>query len=334
MTTISFWLKTLQTIPQVTREEWKTLDIVSRWLVATRSAVFIMTAISAAIGGLLAYHFTGTFNTVNFIVCMIALVFAHATNNLMNDLIDFRKGVDKNNYYRTMYGPQIVEKSYMSVSSIYTYIGVSLAVALAGGIFLYLRTDILTLYLMLGGIILLAFYTWPLKYIGMGEPTVVLVWGPLMIGGAFYVTSNGVWNWDVVYLSIIYALGPTSVLFGKHIDKSDKDVLKRVYTLPVILGEKLSRYVNISIWVVQYLAFFYFIYQGVLSYSFLIIILAVPQFFQTIQYFFKPKPSAPNPKIETTWPLYFASIAFVYNRRFSMLFLLGLIMDIFLPAPF
>ena len=41
------------------------------------------------------------------------------------------------------------------------------------------------------------FYTWPLKYIGLGEIAVLLVWGPLMIGGGYFVIT-GVWDWNVV----------------------------------------------------------------------------------------------------------------------------------------
>jgi 1,4-dihydroxy-2-naphthoate octaprenyltransferase len=33
------------------------------------------------------------------------------------------------------------------------------------------------------------FYTWPLKYIGLGEIAVLIVWGPLMIGGGYFVWS-------------------------------------------------------------------------------------------------------------------------------------------------
>ena len=36
----------------------------------------------------------------------IGLIFAHATNNLFNDFTDYRPGVDKDNYFRTQYGPQ------------------------------------------------------------------------------------------------------------------------------------------------------------------------------------------------------------------------------------
>lgn len=330
MSTIAFWIKSLTVIPQISKEQWGTLDTISRWLVASRSAVFIMTAISCAIGGMLAYNYTGEFNTVNFLVCMLGLVFAHAANNLMNDLIDYSKGIDNNNYYRTLYGPQIVERGYTTRGTVYKYIAFPLLLAIACGAFLVYRTDIITFYLMALGVLFLVFYTWPLKYIGLGEPTVILVWGPLMIGGSFYVTSNGLWNWDVLYLSLIYAIGPTSVIFGKHIDKSDKDKEKKVFTLPVIIGEKTSRYTTLVIWILQYAAVIYFIAKGTLGISMLLVLLAIPKYIETFKIFLSPKPSEPNPNIKTTWPLYFASIAFVYNRRFSMLFLAGLILQVIL----
>ena len=93
---------------------------------------------------------------------------------------------------------------------------------------------------MLAGAFFVLFYTWPLKYYGLGEPAVLLVWGPLMLGGTYYVVA-GQWSWPVIWFSLLYALGPTSVLFGKHIDKIDLDEEKRVHTLPVLLGEARAR---------------------------------------------------------------------------------------------
>ncbi len=329
MSTISFWIKSLKVIPQVSKEEWDTLDIISKWLVASRSAVFIMTAISCGIGGILAYYYTGNFNILNFIICLIGLVLAHASNNLLNDLVDYKKGIDQGNYYRTLYGPQVIERLYISIRSYIYYILTTLVIALLCGVFLVYRSDINTLYLMIAGIIFLLFYTWPLKYIGLGEITVVFVWGPLMIGGAYYVTSNGSWNWDIILLSLVYAIGPTSVIFGKHIDKLDKDQEKKVYTLPVLIGEKAARYTTLIAWILQYVVIAFFIYKGILSIYLAIIFLALPKFVKTYKTFLKPKPTEkPDSGDHITWPLYFASYAFVYNRRFSILFLLGLLITV------
>lgn len=68
---------------------------------------------------------------------------------------------------------------------------------MAAGAYLAITGPLTVLYLGLAGMFFLLFYTWPLKYIGMGEPTVVLVWGPLMIGGTYFVTAGYQWNWDI-----------------------------------------------------------------------------------------------------------------------------------------
>ena len=48
----------------------------------------------------------------------------------------------------------------------------------------------------------------------------------------------GSWDWNVVLGSLPYALGVTGVIFGKHIDKIEVDLAKKVHTLPVVIGEK------------------------------------------------------------------------------------------------
>src|SRR5699024_14053 len=214
------------------------------YLVSTRSSVIIMTAISCVIGGIMAYQ-SGSFIITNFLIAFVGLAFAHAAINLINDLMDSVKGIDKDNYFRAQYGPQTLEHGMLSKKSLYLYITFSLVIALACGIFLVWQTGTTTLYLLLIGLFFVIFYTWPLKYIALGEVTVIAVWGPLMVGGTYFVTTGGEWSWAVVTLGLIYALGPTSVIFGKHIDKAPEDIKKKVYTLPALLGETASRYITI-----------------------------------------------------------------------------------------
>lgn len=326
----AMWGRALKTIPRISKEEWMRIDIVSKWLIATRSAVFIMTVIAGLIGGILAWY-SGSFSGVNFLVAIIGLVFAHASNNLLNDLVDSRKGIDKGNYYRSLYGPQTVEHGLLSKAGIYGYIGFSLLIAVLSGVFLIYQTGIGTLYLMLAGLFFLLFYTWPLKYIGLGEITVVLVWGPLMVGGTYYVTSGGEWSWPVAIVGIIYALGPTSVLFGKHTDKLKEDKAKRVFTLPVILGEWNSRWMTIILWLSQYILVGWLIFSGTLGFALAVVVFAIPKFVWAAKIFSKPRPeSEPETLEKGVWPLYLSAHAFIYNKRFGLLFLLGLIIDLVL----
>ena len=76
---------------RLSKEEWQDLDIISRWLIATRAAVLIMTFLSAAFAGILAYR-DGHFVWWRWVLLAIGLIFAHATNNIINDITDQKKG--------------------------------------------------------------------------------------------------------------------------------------------------------------------------------------------------------------------------------------------------
>src|SRR5262245_23753110 len=179
---VAMWVKAVNVIPRVSKQEWDGLDVVSRWLIATRSAVLIMTFISAAIAGLLAAR-DGRFDFLLWLLVTVGLLFAHATNNLVNDITDHLKGVDKDNYFRSQYGPQPLEHGLMTRGQALTYTAVTGLIALAaGGVLAAMRGEA-TLVLLAIGAFFVLFYTWPLKYIGMGEVAVILVWGPLMVGG-------------------------------------------------------------------------------------------------------------------------------------------------------
>ena len=73
----------------------------------------------------------------------------------------------------------------------------------------------------LGGLLLSWAYTAPplrLKKRGLGELDVLITWGPLMVGGVYYA-GTGTLPWQVLAAATVYALLPTTVLLGKHIDK-------------------------------------------------------------------------------------------------------------------
>ena len=102
MPDVAMWGKALTAMPRIDKDDWDGLDLVSRWLIATRSAVIVMTFTSSAFAGVLAYK-AGAFDPLLFALVTAGLCLAHATNNLVNDLTDHWKGVDQGNYFRTQY---------------------------------------------------------------------------------------------------------------------------------------------------------------------------------------------------------------------------------------
>ncbi len=321
----AMWAKALQIIPRISKDEWDRLDIISRWLISTRAAVLIMTFLSGAIAGILAIK-AGSYNFLYWVLLEIGLIMAHATNNLFNDYTDYSRGVDQDNYYRAQYGPQPLVHGLLSKKQILVYAGVSGLIALIAGLALVAVRGLPALALLLAGAFFVLFYTFPLKYIALGELSVLIVWGPLMIGGGYYAIT-GAWDWNVVIASLVYALGVTTVIFGKHVDKYEVDTQKGIHTLPVLIGEKAGRYAILAMFFLQYLATIYLVVVRFFTPVMLVVLLALPALAQILPLFRQPRPKEKPADYPDVWPNYFVAAAFVHNRRFGEWYLLGLILE-------
>ena len=320
------WVRALRVIPRIDKAQWDALDIVSRWLVAVRGAVLVITFISAGIAGLLAAR-DGRFDPVLWSLMTVGLLLAHATNNLVNDLTDHRRGVDRDNYFRAQYGPHPLEHGLMTERGLIAYAVVTGAAALAIGLALVTVRGPLALALLAAGAFFVLLYTYPLKYIGLGELAVLLVWGPLMIGGGYFVVT-GTWDWTAAAVGLPYALGATTVIFGKHIDKIDDDRAKRIRTFPVIVGERAARWIGIALMVGMYVSLAALVAIGYFTPVVLIVLLALPKLRDALSIYAAPRPKArPESYPADAWPLWFVAYAFGHNRRYGLLLLLGLIGD-------
>jgi len=329
----AMWKKALNVIPEVSKEEWDQLDVISKWLISTRAAVLIMTFISAALAGLFAWR-DGSFVLTPWLALTFGLILAHASNNIFNDFTDYVRGVDKDNYFRTIYGAQPIASGLMTKRQHLTYFAVTGLLALVCGLYLiFINAGDPVIWILLGlGAFFVLFYTWPLKYIALGEIAVLIVWGPLMIGGGYYVLTHA-WDWNVTLASLPYVLGVTTVIFGKHIDKRDIDSEKKIYTLPVLIGEKAARYTILAMMLLPYFITVYLIAIKFFTPVMLVVLFAIPTLRQILPAFLKTKPAerpADFPDGQGGWPLYFAPMSFWNNRSFGMYFMLGLLVDVLL----
>ncbi|MFT4875099.1 prenyltransferase [Congregibacter sp.] len=318
------WWQALTTVPRLNPEQWQTLSLPVRWLLAVRSSVLFMTLMSAALGGLLAWR-DGLGDPGLWLLCVLGLMLAHATNNLLNDLTDSSRGIDAGNYYRNQYGIHVLEDGLMSRKQFYGYLGLTGGAAVLIGVYLILTRGGLTLPLMLAGAFFVLFYTWPLKYIGLGEPAVLLVWGPLLVGGSYYV-SAGQWSTSAAWLGLLYGIGPTTVLFGKHIDKLEMDRDKGVRTLPVLLSQRGARRTTQILLISQYSGCAALVLSGREHWVLAIVFLSVPALLRVLKALEHSKPTErPDSYPKQIWPLWFSAQAFAHTRQFSSLFIIALL---------
>lgn len=315
-----------------TLSEWRPMDGVAKWLLAVRPCVFRMTFFSGAIGGLLAAATVTGANWGYFALALFGLVLAHAANNMINDYFDWRQGVDTAGYERAEYTFHPILSGAISPKRLLGAILLINVIDAAIMVFLTLKTGWPVLLFAGLGLFISVFYVAPpfrLKHHGLGELGVLIVWGPLMTVGTYYVTAGAVPTW-VILASIPYALVVTTVLIGKHIDKLASDGEKGIHTLPVILGEKASLWLNQALMAAFYIMVIAMVIMGATGGWVLLSLLAIPRLFKVFGIYRQPKPQE-KPENTPTWPLWFVSWAFYHNKLAGGLFVLGLVLNLVVP---
>lgn len=309
-----------------TTNDIKNADWVTKWLLMTRAQVFTMTITSGLLGVLLAWQENGkNINLFAGFLSIVGITFAHASNNLLNDWTDLRKGIDTKDYPRAQYGPHALLDNLITERTL--LIAVLLFNIIDLGIMLYLtklQGSVIILFALSGlGISLL--YTGVLKKIALGEIAAFLVWGPLMIAGTAYATgaslTSTLWIQTVPFGLIVGA-----ALMGKHLDKVNHDKLKKVKTIPVIFGEKAGRNINKAIFILFYLWIIGQVVFGFTHWIVLITLLSLPSMIELWKTYSKPYP-AQKPEGWPIWPLWFVGWVIDFTRKAGTPYILGMILS-------
>jgi len=309
--------------------EGRSIDAVSRWLLIVRACVFSMTLTSGLIGALLA---AATAPAPRWDLCLLAilgLVLAHAANNMINDWFDTAGGVDTAGYTRALYAPHPLLSGLISRQGLLAAIVAVNVADLAILVVLALERGWPVVAFALAGLFVSVFYVAPplrLKHHGWGEPGVFLVWGPLMIGGTYYVTAGTIPPW-VLVASLPYAISVTTVLIGKHIDKLEQDAARDIHTLPVLLGRRAALRLNQALMVAFYPIVAGLVLAGSVGPGVLLVGAALPRLVRVYRAYAAPRPEAPPPGFRI-WPLWYVALAFYHNKLAGGLFVLGLLVNL------
>lgn len=216
------------------------------WMKATRMRVLPVMVIPVVLGGLGAYAWEGTFRPLLFLITLLGAASAHLFSNMINDLWDFRSGVDL-----------AAKESAAAISTNSGFLAggimeVRKFAAVTWGLFLvaFLCGVTVSLYSggwwplaigALGGLIAYFYVAPPVKFgyrgKGYSEIAILLSFGVLPVLGTYYV-QTGQFDLRALLLSLPIGLLTTLVLFNHHFLhwQADKQAGKR--TLVVVWGEK------------------------------------------------------------------------------------------------
>jgi 1,4-dihydroxy-2-naphthoate polyprenyltransferase len=300
------------------------IDAVTRWIVVSRAAVLPMTLVAGLVAALLAARAPHV-DWRWLILAVIGITLAHVANNLMNDLYDTTAGSDTVNYPRALYAPHPILSGLVTRRALIVSVLFLNAADLVILVVLAWARGLPVVAFALTGFVLSVAYTAPplrLKKRGLGEPAVLLVWGPLMVGGTYYAGVGSI-TWQVLLASLPYALLCTSVLMGKHTDKIPYDEPLGIRTLPVLLGERRARAATLVLMAAFYVLVVVCVLAGALPWPALLALGALYRFVSVWTWFRQPPPPEP-PRPVPVWPLWFAALAFVHLRVAGPLLVAGL----------
>lgn len=312
-------------------DEFSHLDPVTRFLYAARSVILVISAQSAVMAGLLAAT-DRRFETLPFVLLLLSYVVLHAISNLSNDYFGYRRGHDTADSPRRRYTLHPIASGAVTPRLLANGLVVLGLVAVAIGVYFVALRGWPVVWLALAGLLLLYGYDAApraLKELGLGEVAAFVVWGPLMIGGGYYVIT-GHWSGAAFAAAVPPGLGVMSILVGKHIDQRGFDRAHHQRTLPVVLGERTARLLNeiavVGMYVVSVLA----VVLGALSPFVAIVLLAAPRAVRALRVMASPAPSEPPPGY-VGWPLWYHRVCLVHNRAFGWLYIAGLALGAIFP---
>lgn len=160
----------------------------ARMLPATVAPVLVGTAVAA-------WH--GAFDPGTFALALSGAVFLHLAFNLLNDVLDHRRGVDDANLTPTPFsgGSRVIQRGWMGSDAMLGLAGVLGVLGAAIGGWLVLTSGVSVLALGAIGVGLGYAYSGPpfrLSDRGLGEVTGGLVFGPLLAAGGYAVQAGTV----------------------------------------------------------------------------------------------------------------------------------------------
>lgn len=247
------------------------------WFLASRPWSFTMTFISVSVGGALA-AIDGVFSWPLYLITLVAMVIFHAATNLLNDYFDVQNGVDTLETSTAQYRPHPLLEGKLQPQQVrHGVVILYLLVALAGIALAAARGWIILLIGLIGAFASIAYTAPPFKYKyhALGELSVFLMWGPLMIGGAYFVQHQTL-SPQVLWVSLPFGALVALVILVNNLRDMVHDHRKGVRTLPLLIGQGNGLRLYVMLIVLAYAGILWMSFVGPLHLWSLLVLLSLP----------------------------------------------------------
>lgn len=210
------------------------------WLMAARPTTLPAAIAPVVIGTALAYG-DGKYHLLSAAACLFCALMIQIGTNLCNDYFDFKKGTDT----KERIGPvRVTQAGLVKPSSVKAAFIAVFLIAAAASVYLVSRGGwpiaVIGILSIASGIFYTAGHK-PLGYMGLGELFVLIFFGPVAVGGTYYVQSL---EWSIAAFLAGLAVGflCVALLSINNLRDIASDTKSGKRTLAVRFGKTFGRY--------------------------------------------------------------------------------------------
>lgn len=204
------------------------------WFMATRPWSLTISIAPILLATALAWAY-GSVSILFGILMLLTSVFTHIACNLTNDYFDSEYGVDA---MQNEGQGRMLQDGHLTKNNLLIGMIVSFALALLFGVPIIVRLGWIGLILALIGAGVAFLYTggpWPLAYNRLGEISVFIAMGLVMVGGAFYVYTGDI-TWEAALLATNVGLYAAAILHANNMRDIIVDQIHKKRTLANTFG--------------------------------------------------------------------------------------------------
>ena len=250
-----------------------------------------MSLISVSVGTLLAAE-EGSVSWLWFAITAIGITLFHAAANLINDYFDTLYEIDQQDSPTAKYRPQPIISGMLTPRQTIVEASVFLVLTVAIGMTAAVIRSWHILWIGLIGLFTSIYYTAgpvKFKYRALGEFAVFMMWGPLMIEGAYAVQRQAL-SMKALYISVPFGVLVALVLFANNMRDIAYDSRHNVKTVSIMLGSRNSYVLFAGLIALAYAYVLGMILIGIMSLWGLLIFLSIPKAISLLRTFKKKVP--------------------------------------------
>jgi 1,4-dihydroxy-2-naphthoate octaprenyltransferase len=256
-------------------------ETLHHWIQASRPPFFIATLIPLAAGWMMAGKL-GAWRPWRMLLVLLGSFMVHLATNLADDYFDHIQGTDDG---LAIGGSRVIQEGKIAPRTILKAVILLYALAFGIAVSTMAALDLwgLTPFVLLAWFGSFFYVAPPIRYgyLGLGELSVGINMGPVMVVGTYWVIS-GRMDWAPFLISIPIGLMVAVILYYQSLPDMETDLAVRKYTVAVRLGRRRAFYGLILFWVLIYGSIIGLVITGYLARPALLSLLTIPLFIRLL----------------------------------------------------